>query len=400
MRPCVRGFHSLLVIVALALLLPACSPSINHRPEGREPSVFFPGNQDVIVSWRAKISDREPMDFEPLESGIAGVDEQAVYVGGRSHRLFRLDRKTGKVLAKRKLKEEIFSQPLVVGSIVYLGTSSGTMHAMDKHSLEDLWTYQTSSEIVAPCTHHDGILYFVSLDDTLTALDAQTGAFKWEHREEYHGTLSIRRRGQPVVDGNSVFQGFTSGTFCAFDRVSGELLWRRNLGSGKRFDDANATPVVYQGLVYTASFDNAVYCLNAESGQMVWKNDIKSASSGIIIKDKLYLTSSEDGFYCLDLETGSRIWDIKLDALYRKQPEGVLSKPYLFKDRYLVLSSSGSGIYFVDYIERKLIKRFTPGNGNSAPPTVLGDHIYALSNGGYLYAITLGKKGSPFTPYK
>lgn len=389
-----------LLLLLWGLSVFSCSAKPKH-PEGWRRTVFYNQDMGATIAWRAEVSYLDVIDYEPLEDGITFVDKDAVYVGGRSRYLYRFDRLNGKLLKKKKLEEEIFSQPAIKGDKLYLGTSSGKVLAMNKESFADLWEYNAKSEIVAPVVIADDKLYFITQNDKLVSLERKTGKFIWEHREEFTGTMSIRRHARPVVSGDFLYQGFTNGSICAFERHTGKPEWCRNLGKGKRFEDVNATPFIDDdGMLYTASFDNGVYCLNAKSGIVVWYTPLKSASSPIVIGDRIYLTASEDGFYCLEKETGKIDWFMEFDVLFHGQKEGALSRPVLYQERYLVFTSSGSGVYFIDYLNEQLVDRLTPGLGVSTVPTVKGDLIYALSNGGQLYAFALARKGSPFAPYR
>lgn len=379
----------------LSFCLIACAEKAHHATGWRK-AVFYPENLDIVVLWSTQISPREPMDYKPLEDGGAGVDASNVYVGGRSKTLFRIDRSNGKILKSRKMGQEIFSRPVVGESAVYFGDAAGYLHALDKYSLSDIWVHNAKSEILATPVVVGEKLYYIAENETLTALELGTGKFIWEHKEEYHGSLSIRRRGEPLVVGDRLYQGFSNGLICAFDRHTGKLLWRRNLGKGSRFDDVNAAPILQDGMLYVASFDNGLFCLDADTGNEIWNQPIKSASSPMAIDGKLYLTSSESGFYCLNQLTGKIEWFIELTALFMKHEEGALSRPLKYGADHLIFSASGTGMYFVDYRNKRLTARFTPGNGISSLPTPSGNLIFTLSNGGYLYAVALGEKGSRY----
>lgn len=379
-------------LALLALGVVSCTKTPVRSEEWRRP-VFYPGNLEATVVWANQLTDREPWDFQPLEDGGVGVAGDSLYVGGRSRTLYRFDRQTGKELARRRMQQEIYSTPLATATLVYFGTSEGTFLALDRSTLETVWSFDVPAEVVTQPLIQDGVVYFITQTDVLTALDAASGRFMWEHREQFHGSMSIRRRARPVLEDGKLYHGFTNGNVCAFDPRSGELLWRRYIGKGSRFDDVNASPVVKDGMLYTASFDNGVHCLNASTGMVLWVNPLKSASSVVLIDDRLYLTASEQGFYCLNASTGATEWYIELKRLFMKHREGALSAPQFYKRDYLVFSASGTGLYFVDFRNQRLLTRFTPGNGVASTPTVHGDMVYTLSNGGWVYAIALATKG-------
>ncbi len=388
------------MLAGILLCAAASCANPKIRPDEWRRTIKYPGNMAVKVVWRTQITDRsiQLMDADPLEDGIPVRDDKYVYVGGRSKKLFKINARTGQVAAKKKLQEEVYSQPLIVGDMLYLGDSSGYLIAFDKHNLRELWKYEANSEIIAPVVHKDGVLYFVTQKDTLTAISADEGVFKWEYREEFHGTMSVRRHAAPLILEDKVVTGFTVGTIAAFDLVHGKMMWRRDLGESDRFNDVDATPVYHDGHIYTASFDGSVYCLNAKTGLPVWKTKLKSASTVLILRDKLYLTSTDNGLYCLEIDTGKISWNMKFKnvihkSILRDDSEGALSRPVQYNDKYLVFASSGTGLYFIDYQLQRMIEAFTPGVGIASEPTTHENIVYVLTNGGYLYALSLAPKG-------
>jgi|GEM_PF-3496819 len=395
---------SILILLGLLFLcLSACQSGPAKKPPEFRNSYKYPGDLGVAVIWRAEITDRSPMfmDQYPQEHGMITRDGDFIYTGGRSKKLFKIRARTGQILSRIKLEEEFFSKPVIQGEEIFLGTSSGQLICYDKNTLAEKWRYEAKSEIIAPPIYKDGVLYFVTQNDTITAINANGGKFIWEYREEFHGTMSIRRHSAPLVLEDKVVVGFTVGTIAAFKLADGEMIWRRDLGESDRFNDVDASPIYLDGNIITASFDGSVYSLNAETGDPVWKTPIKSTSSATIIKGKLYLTSTENGLYCLEPETGKIEWYMEFKefhnkGLLRDAKEGALSKPEAYRDRYVVFTSSNTGLYFVDIITQRLIEDFTPGVGISVGPTVQGNTVYVLSNGGYLYAVSLTPKGSPW----
>lgn len=379
-------------------LVLACTSAPIKYPGWQRP-VFYPHGQSLDVLWHTQLFERGVMDYEPIEDGGVGVDlgERLAYVGGRSQILHKLDLLTGKVLKKRRFESEIFATPLVHQNMLLLGSSDGSFYALDKYNLDELWSYRGKSEYVAEPTVVDRYLYIVSQGDVLTALDVDSGKFIWEANEVYTGTLAIRRHAKPVVEGGVLYQGFSNGNLVAYNRFSGEVLWKQTLGRGKRFDDVNGTPVVKDGVVYASSFDNGVYALDAQSGTILWFTALRSASGPMLWEDLVLLTASEGGFYALEKNAGKIEWYFDLSKVYRKKDEGSFSRPQPYGPNQAVFTTSNGGLYVIDLRNRQLVDRLAPGVGISAEATVAGKLILFLSNGGAISAATLSKRGLSHT---
>jgi outer membrane protein assembly factor BamB len=133
-----------------------------------------------------------------------------------------------------------------------------------------------------PVAAHDTLLVASSRNDRLTALDAATGQEKWRFYAE--GPI----RFAPALWNDRVYFGSDDGCLYCLEIESGELLWkfravpsaRKLLGNGRLISTwpVRGGPVVADDTVYFAagvwSFEGVfVYALDAESGDVVWIND-------------------------------------------------------------------------------------------------------------------------------
>ena len=92
--------------------------------------------------------------------------------------------------------------------------------------------------------------------------------------EDYHtrgnpdniGKLSFDVSYEPVVaDGRLYVPSMVSDRVTAFSAENGEELWRHHVGGPVRF-----APVYDSGKIYFISDDGYLYCLNAETGDLLW----------------------------------------------------------------------------------------------------------------------------------
>lgn len=172
---------------------------------------------------------------------------------------------------------------------------------------------------------------------------------------------------QPVVVGGVVFfSSSADDTVRALDAVTGESRWRFTVGGPLRF-----APHVADRKCYVASDDGFLYCLDAESGKLLWQfsgapQDRKMLGNGrmisrwpcrsgvLVVDGVLYFTAGmwpSEGIYvyALDAETGERIWcNDSTGHMYREQPHGgataftgVCPQGYLLASDDLLLVPSG-----------------------------------------------------------
>ena len=128
-----------------------------------------------------------------------------------------------------------------------------------------------------------------------------------------------------IGDGTAYFGSSADHTVRALDVGSGEERWTFYTEGPVRF-----APVLYRDRLYVVSDDGHLYCLKASDGSLIWRRRLAPGSqrclgneqmvskwpcrSGVLIEgDKLYATAgmwSGDGvvIYCLSAETGEVIW--------------------------------------------------------------------------------------------
>jgi len=72
-----------------------------------------------------------------------------------------------------------------------------------------------------------------------------------------------------------------------------------------------SSPAVVDKKVYVGSFDDKVYCLDADTGALKWSyptgDDIHTSPT--VVDGKVYIGSNDNKVYCLDAVTGVKIWE-------------------------------------------------------------------------------------------
>jgi outer membrane protein assembly factor BamB len=158
----------------------------------------------------------------------------------------------------------------------------------------------------------------------LYALDAETGALVWS-RQLWNMAMV-----NPVVVGNTVFattgnpfyNGEEAAKLAAGERATRgpglNGLYALDLATGAErwhvFTPGQnmPTPVAADGVVYFASGDGLVRAVDAQSGALRWKTDVKAndgMSSLLLVDGRLFFGGSHpDLFVALDARDGKQLW--------------------------------------------------------------------------------------------
>ncbi len=73
----------------------------------------------------------------------------------------------------------IGSSPLAMHGAVYFGSADGFVYALDAHTGAQRWQFQTGSDVLSSPILVNGAVYSGSRDKYLYALDANTGVAYW-----------------------------------------------------------------------------------------------------------------------------------------------------------------------------------------------------------------------------
>jgi outer membrane protein assembly factor BamB len=183
----------------------------------------------------------------------------------------------------------------------------------------------------------------------------------------------------------------------AADVKDGAILWSTEIGGGS---SPNCTPTVDGDLVFGVTHGGDLACVNAESGEIVWKknfgDDFKGqmmsgwgySESPLVDGDRVIVTPGGKGaiLVALDRKTGKKVWESAApDKIGRKGGDGagyasvVISHGAGVK-QYITLV--GRGIVSVDADTGKFLWSYNDvanGTANIPTPIISGDYVFCSS---------------------
>jgi hypothetical protein len=116
--------------------------------------------------------------------------------------------------------------PDLEGGVLYFGTGSGHLYALDAATGGLRWKFKTDGVVHSSPALAYGMVYFGSWDTYLYALDARTGQVKWKFKTENTHDAMRGIQASPLVYDGKVYFGARDAHFYALDAFTGKEQWK------------------------------------------------------------------------------------------------------------------------------------------------------------------------------
>ncbi|HZI40297.1 MAG TPA: PQQ-binding-like beta-propeller repeat protein [Gemmatimonadaceae bacterium] len=234
----------------------------------------------------------------------SAVDDHAVYVGTRSHKVYALSPATGQPL----WTTDIGADWPYLGVVMGLSVSGDTVYAGAVKRLTA--TGDSSVGIIA-------------------GLDRNTGALLFR----YEAPQSVAASGvssSPVIRDRVLFASDLGGAFYAIDRFTLRELWRVRTAPG--FFGPFARASLAGTRLYIGTNDTYVYATDAATGNVIWQTSTKaSIHESAVCGQRVFANNL--GIFILDISTG-RI----LQTLFDDDPNEIPSSGFAVASDRVVFS--------------------------------------------------------------
>ncbi|MEK6324936.1 MAG: PQQ-binding-like beta-propeller repeat protein [Acidobacteriota bacterium] len=308
---------------------------------------------------------------ESIESSAAIVNG-VVYVGSQSGELAALNLSNGSVRWKYRATGPIGeSSPCVAGGVVFIGDLNGTLHAVSARDGKALWTFKTNAEIKSsPVVVGDRVL-IGSYDENLYCIAVSNGSLIWKFRT-----------GGPVHCAAGVANGMAhiagcDETFRAIRIADGKEVF--HIASGAY---TGASPALVGQKAFYGTFNNEVIAVNLATRRIAWRyrnrqRQFPYYSSAGVIEGRVVVGGRDKMVHCLDAATGKELWTFMTRAR-------VESSPALADGRVFIGSNDGN-FYVLDYKTGAKVWEFNAGAPLSASPAIASGRVVIGSEDGRLY---------------
>ena len=258
---------------------------------------------------------------------------------------------TSSLLGSGSAPDALHAQPQVGDGLVYFGTDGGYLIAVDATTGAEKWNFvpETPSMLFGFVKEKPRPIYagpvlagqrviFAGTANKVYALDAATGKPSpgWEPYD-----VGERVWGTPLVVSDTVYLGTLGHKLIALDATTGKERWK--------FEQAKGTlagsPVFDNGVIYVGSFDDHLYAVDAASGQLRWSYNANNWvwEGPAVVSGTLYFGDVSGNVHALDGATQERLWVTDLSKL--AMPGGEVRARPLYADGVLYVGTSNGTLY-------------------------------------------------------
>ncbi len=239
---------------------------------------------------------------EPSFPAVSNEDIVMVIAGVT---LYALEKFSGKPLWNIRIPGQPSTSPAADERNVYVGTLDGSVYAFSLRKIKQLfneqrlpdwsyqtvvWRYQTGKQITTP-----PLTSMQAVDSTSSSSERQIVHFASLDRSLYAVTASRRKL---------LFQLETP------DGAISAPLGRAALLIPRRDKETGETKLVRTTLLFLASEDSKLYCVNAQVGSVRWHNayGLPLQQAPRVVAGDLYILPTRGGIYCLSADWGVQRW--------------------------------------------------------------------------------------------
>ncbi len=289
------------------------------------------------------------------------------------------------------------SKPTAAGGNLVFGTPSGFLYSVDADTGKENWKFEMGGAISVGAALADGKVYAGQQggERFFYCLDAETGELVWKQTVPGGWVW-----GSATVDDGLVYVPTVNGYAVCLDGETGHIIWMYPTAKS-----VPAEPAIDGDLVYFGSWSKSLYAFNKKTGEIVWKENGIGLDSGTLIAEngKIYLPNHNNMFTYFDAKTGELLNDGNKNDEEKGVHTGFNASPAFADGRAFFTARVGIGlrgvplsskVYSVDPETGKIHWTFPDGGGLSAPALASGRLYIASGNTPFFYCLDQ-KTGKP-----
>ncbi|MFI4983685.1 MAG: PQQ-binding-like beta-propeller repeat protein [Rickettsiales bacterium] len=272
--------------------------------------------------------------------------------------------------------------------LIFVTSGLGEVVALSETDGSLVWGHKLSSPSRAtPLATDAGLVLFQTIDNKVYALDIKTGDVVWGH-VGISDEINLLQTYSPISFEQQIIVQYTSGDLYALDLMSGQEIWAQNinpaidhLGQTTKLQNVLTSPTIASGNVYAFSNDGYIASINAQSGQMNWKERLRINKQIWIAGGTIFGVNTSNKILAINASNGNLIWE--LDAIENNEKSGYLNAPIIANNKLLIVSSIGQ-LFYINPNKPVIEATIAVVSDVHLPPMVSDGELYLVSDDGYI----------------
>ncbi len=255
---------------------------------------------------------------------------ETVYVGNLGGILHAVDLASGNIRWTYETENQIMGAPSYYRSgsreVILVGSYDYYLHGVERSTGKGLWKYETFNFINGACALYGNKAVFGGCDGMIHMVDAATGT------AETPIEIATYVASSACIDGHHAMVGDYDGRFSSVDLEARKVNWV--------FENEEAnlpfigSPAVEGDRIYIGNQDKFLYCLNKNSGEVVWKYNTggRVDASPVVVGDRVLVANMRGDLFLLDKKSGTPAWTYELGTPVYANPAVVNNRIYVAGD--------------------------------------------------------------------
>jgi len=354
--------------------LAACGSSGSKKPE---PTPLAPVNAllGVRQAWTLSVGG----SAAPLKPAVIGSQ---VWVGSSDGSVVAIDAAAGREIWRAQAGAPLAAGVGSDGRTVAAVTIANELVAMEAGRV--VWRARLGVGVFTPPLVAGRRVFVLGADRSLSAFDATTGARLWQQSRP-GDALSLRQAGLLMALGDTLVAG-QQGRLAGLDPNTGALRWDSVIASPRGTNEIERLVELVGGVsrqgnqICARAFQAAVGCVDTTRGTTTWTR-AAAGSEGLAGDDKLVFgTESTGRVQAWQRASGEPAWNS--DRFLHRG----LTAPVVV-GRSVVFGDNAGFVHLLARQDGAVLNRLaTDGSGLAAAPVLAGDTLVAVTRKGAVFA--------------
>ena len=242
-----------------------------------------------------------------LLTSVPIIDGDRIYFGSYDQKFYCRNATTGAAIWDYPTGGNIYVSPVLANEKMYFGTQAGKFICIDTDG-NLVWEYPGVQSVMGSPVLANGKVYFGAQNDRVYCLNADTGAYIWDYLTGDTVDIGL------TLYNDKVYVASKDNKVYCLDADNGTYNWDIDLGADPSPPIVNNGKLYFGRATYSASIP-IFFCYDATTGVQLWNFSSSVAtylrSTPAVSDGKIFFTSFDKNIYCLNSDTGVLIWSYK-----------------------------------------------------------------------------------------